>query len=269
MAKPQFRITKNRTDQLERLNKSVRSKQSRLKRLYNVDISNEIRSINDFNSSVEYNNYVKTLESFTDYNAYRYAELPSGEVVEYSNLKKLQQENIKRNKVNRDRLKKSLTIINKGRSEKLYLKDFDENPDLYSEYNVSSHKPVDTNISVIKDRYQYGSSIKRAVESAQKAAKSSTYTERQKQNYDNFLRSVVTEFSVFKAHKQLLRYVRGKGIRWFNAQYISGAIPVFEYMYKYEDYRRRFIGTMMNFGFTQTDNFDYWIYPDDRFKKTH
>lgn len=263
MAKPKFRITKNRTAELERLNRSVRSKQSRLKRLYDVDISNEIKSINDFKSSVEYNNYIKTLEGFTDYNAYRYAELPSGEVIKYSDLQELQRKNKERNKVNRERLKKSLKIINEGQENKIYLRDFDENPEMYEDNNLVSLKPLDTNITTIRDRYSYGSSIKRAVESAVHAIKPKTYTDRQFQNYDNFLRSVVTEFSAFKAHKQLLRYVRRKGIAWFNAQYIKGLIPVFEYMYKYEDYRRRFIATMLNFKFTQTDNFDKWIYPSD------
>ena len=260
---PKFYKTKHRIDQIERLNRSVRSKQSRLKRLYGVEIQHSIKGINDFKSGTEYKEYVKTLQGFTDYNAYRYVKLETGDILPYQEIKDLQKANRERNKVNRDRLKKALKIIKEETGESLNLYDFDNNPDLYRKKKLSKLQPIDDTIKDITAKYQLRTSIKRAEGQAKKVQIPSYYEDSKRIPWENFLQSLKTEFGSFPAHIQLYNYVQRKGYRWFYRMYISDQIPVFEYMYKYEDYKNRFIYTMHNFGFSQ-DSDGRWKAPQTK-----
>lgn len=246
-----FYHTKRRQEEIERLNRSVRSKKNRLKRLYDVTIDQEIKKLSDFKNSVEYNAYIKEMKKIADYNNYRYVELESGEVVPRDLIVELQRTTEKRNKANRKRLKKALKVINVDREEKLYLKDFDNDPSLFSD-QLEQLRPQTTNFDEIKSRYQYGSSIERRIKQDKKVAEWSYDRYIRNTFYENFLKSVKTEWSGFPAHNLLIWYVKKKGSQWLYNQYIRGNIDPFEFVYKYEDYLRRFIATMTKFGFTLT-----------------
>lgn len=248
-----FYHTKRRQEEIEQLNKSVRSKKSRLKRLFDVEIDQEIKKLSDFKSGVEYKSYIKEMKKIADYNSHRYVELESGEVVPRDLITDLQDVTKKRNKMNRKRLQKALKEINKDREDPLFLKDFDNNPDLYNDY-LEQLRPQSTNFKEIKERYQYGSSIERRIKQNKKVSEWSYDRYIKNTFFENFIQSIRTEWGGFPAHVLLVNYINKKGSTWLHNQYIRGKIQPFEFVYKYADYVKRFVGTMERFGFTKVDS---------------
>lgn len=248
MKRSSFYHTRKRVAEIERLNKSVQRKKQRVKRLYGVNIDQELKELSDFDNSKDYRNYIKELEKIADRDNYRYVKLDSGDVVSRDEILELQSSVKSRNKANRKRLKKALKEINKDREVALTLKDFDENPDLYYD-NLESLRPVKATFKEVKENYQYGSSIERATKQNKKVATWS-YERYSKQTFfENFKKSVRTEWGAFSASKLLLDYVDKRGATWLYNMYIRGKINPFEFVYKYKDLVRRFVATMQQFGF--------------------
>ena len=269
----QFRITQRRIAEIAKINKSVKAKKTRLKRLYGVDVEVNTVDLNSFESSKEYNAYIKEMEQFTDYKQHRYVELGSGDIVKRDEIVGLQKENKKRNKMNRKRVIDAIKTINKMNKTDLKISDFDKDLNLYEKHNLSTFYPVETSINKLTEGYQSSESIKRAKKRSKTLPTKSNFDKSKRVKWQNFLRSVVTEYGSIPAHVLLFNFVHEKGSDWFYNQYISGNVNPFEFMYKFDDYLARFSATMTNFGFHLQNGTGYnitdWEKPENTGKLTN
>lgn len=254
--------TQHRRQEIKKLNRSARQKQRRLKKLYDVDVDLTIKSIDDFESGDAYKAYVKNLKKFTDYNTMRYTRV-GRDVVPLEEVKELQETNKRRNKINRQRMAQDLKIIRKETGVDIYLKDIDKNPLLARDLNLGAYLPLPETISEIKERYTTAVSIPRAIEQSKKVAQPNYNIKTMKTYYNNFIQGVYTEFSGFEGHGKLITYTRKKGYKWLHARYITGQIPVFDYVYSFGDLETRFIMLMESFGFIFDNQNQEWYHIED------
>lgn len=114
-----IRISSKDRQLIKQLNTSARRKKRRLNKLFGVDVPIEYAKIEDFATRKQFNQYVKSLKTFTDRSNFRYVKNDAGIVVsrETYNQAKKQQDII--NKDNQKLLKKLETLEATDRGQKL------------------------------------------------------------------------------------------------------------------------------------------------------
>lgn len=114
-----IRISSKDRQLIKQLNTSARRKQRRLNKLFGVDVPIEYAKVEDFATRKQFNQYVKSLKTFTNRSNFRYVKNDAGLVIsrETYNQAKKQQDII--NKDNRKLLKKLETLEATDRGQKL------------------------------------------------------------------------------------------------------------------------------------------------------
>lgn len=106
-----YRATKRNKDLLSQINKKIRSKQRRLKKVYDVDVPDVevgIKHLKDFNSNKEIRDYLKQQESneFLNRWNHKYVKNKHGVVFTYDEKKDFEKKTKLINKQNKEQLKK-------------------------------------------------------------------------------------------------------------------------------------------------------------------
>lgn len=86
-----FRIRQKDIERLSKLSQSAKRKGNRLKRNFDLNLTPDIKTIDEFSSRKDFNKYVKQLETFTDRKSHRYRKNAYGDVFSYDDVRKATQ----------------------------------------------------------------------------------------------------------------------------------------------------------------------------------
>lgn len=243
-----FYRTKHREEQLKKLNASARRKIKRLDSLYGVKHDREFKYMKDFKSGDDYKSYIKDLKKFTDYNTERYIKLDSGDVIKYSDYRKLKKATDRRNKENYKRIKQRVAWINEKTDKKLNAKEIFENPIIADDHKLGDFAKKTISPELIKEQYTSGSSVKRATEKAEEIAKPSYLKGREETIKSNFLRAIKEDWGHIPEHQILYDHIQQMDNKQFALGYYYLYENPFEFVYSTGDYLKRFLNTCYKFG---------------------
>lgn len=116
MAK-EFKLSAKQQAEVRRLNKSISNKKSRIKKEFGVELQIKTKTVKEFGSRKEYNEFVKQSKKFIDRRNFRYVKNPHGVVLrreEYEQIKKDVEKINRRNKRKLNKIDKK-TFTSRGK----------------------------------------------------------------------------------------------------------------------------------------------------------
>lgn len=124
MAK-EFKLSPSQQARIKKLNKSISTKKSRIKKEFGIELQIKTKPIKEFKSKKEYNEFIKNAENFTNRANFRYVKNKNNVVVrreEYEALKKDVETINKRNRRKVNKIKRK-TFTSRGKKTAMRVAD--------------------------------------------------------------------------------------------------------------------------------------------------
>lgn len=189
-----IRISKNDKAIYEKLRRSAKSKLTRIKENYGIDLSNEINlpKLNEIETRKDFNNWVDKIESFTNRNNlnYQYIKNDYGLVIskkEHNELVRANARNIRKAKEQREKVRKMDYFKQEENRQKLEERFF-----VLGERDVTGISiPAKFNFKEIRTPR----ALKRVIENTKERQNPHYYNKKNEILKDNFIRSVEGTFN--------------------------------------------------------------------------
>lgn len=230
------RVSKKDISKLKRLERNVKAKQYRLRKVHHVEENFNFKSLSDIKSGTrkELNNYYSKLQHFTNRNYHRYKKISDDFSVPMNEYKQFVSNVDKANK-QRSHVKKLVDSIvetpNKSNDVFSYYQGILRNPKMHFLDNVSK------DLSMIHDKYQWHKKFNLYSKYADShySAKSVALM---KKNYLNAINN--SERGLMNGHNKrevhlLSNRIKRMPLMMFYAMYLSDDDLDFTFIYEYED----------------------------------
>lgn len=221
-----IRIRASDKQRLQQVNKRIYNKEYRLSREFGVSAPIQRKSINDFNTRQEYNNYMKRAESFLNRSNYRYVKNQYGVVVPRSEYNRLRNTYNEINRANQKRMNQITRRQFTSRGE-VQPQSMSERINLMGDERYSSLRQLNFDFN----RYRSEGDLRRDLERI--TSRRDNVSKRDKQLKANYIQGLRNVFG--KSAKNIIRSVKNMSPTQFTNLFYTEDIVDFNFFYSYEE----------------------------------